>query len=340
MKCFRRVRLAAATACLWAPWIPQLAAQAQPPAPTPPAQTAPPQSAPPQTKPPAQPQPKNPFENVPQAPPPGQQPPQPQQQPAQQPARPGQPQLETPTAPQLPPAQGQYVEAVDFRGARRVPVDTLKAMITTKAGDLYNEDQLRRDFMYLWNTGRFDDIRLEVEPGTRGGVLVRFILTERRVIRTIKYQGMKSLTESEVLDRFKERKVGLSVESQYDPAKVQRAAVVIKEYLGERGHEYATVDPVLEQMPPSSLSLTFVVNEGPKVKVGNIRITGNQAFSSKFIVRQMKNLRPIGVPHSILFENLFAKTYDIAKLEDDKEYIRRTYLNHGYFTARALDESV
>ncbi|MBZ5581299.1 MAG: outer membrane protein assembly factor BamA, partial [Acidobacteriia bacterium] len=47
-----------------------------------------------------------------------------------------------------------------------------------------------------------------------------------------------------------------------------------------------------------------------------------------------------GVPHSILFENLFAKTYDIAKLEDDKAYIRPTYLNHGYFTARALDESV
>ena len=338
MKFFRRVRLAAAAACLCASWIPQLAAQTQPPAQTTPPQTAPPpQTTPPaQAKPPAQP-PKNPFENVPQTPPAQQQQPA-QQQPAQQ--RPGQPQLETPKPPELPPTQGQYVEYVEFPGARRVPVDTLKAMIGTKAGDLYSEEQLRRDFMQLWNTGRFDDIRLEVEPGSKGGLVVRFVLTERRVIRTIHYQGLKSLTESEVLDRFKERKVGLSVESQYDPAKVQRAAVVIKEYLGERGHEYATVEPVLEQMPPSSLSLTFVVNEGPKVKVGNIKIVGNKAFSSRFIVRQMKNLRPIGVPHSIIFENIFAKTYDIAKLEDDKEYIRQAYLNHGYFTARALDESV
>ena len=34
---------------------------------------------------------------------------------------------------------------------------------------------------------------------------------------------------SEILDRFKERKVGLTVESQYDPNKIQRAAVVLKE---------------------------------------------------------------------------------------------------------------
>ena len=47
----------------------------------------------------------------------------------------------------------------------------------------------------------------------------RYVLTERRVVRSIKYEGAKSLTVSEILDRFKERKVGLSVEAQYDPNK-------------------------------------------------------------------------------------------------------------------------
>ena len=126
---------------------------------------------------------------------------------------------------------GQVIEAIEFRGARRVPQDTLKALIYSKHGDIFNEDALRRDFMALWNTGRFDDIRLETEPG-RTGLIVRFVLTERRVVRSIKYEGIKSVTVSEILDRFKERKVGLSVESQYDPNKMQRAAVVLKEYPG------------------------------------------------------------------------------------------------------------
>ena len=60
---------------------------------------------------------------------------------------------------------GQPIELIEFRGARRVPQDTLKALIVSRLGDLYNEDALRRDFMALWNTGRFDDIRLESEAG-------------------------------------------------------------------------------------------------------------------------------------------------------------------------------
>ena len=86
-------------------------------------------------------------------------------------------------------------------------------MLVTKPGDVYNEDILRRDFMQLWNTGRFDDIRLESEPGERpNSIKITFVFTERRVIRTIDYQGLHTLTQSEILDRFKERKVGLVVE--------------------------------------------------------------------------------------------------------------------------------
>ncbi len=52
------------------------------------------------------------------------------------------------------------------------------------------------------------------------------------MVRTIQYENIKSITTSEILDRFKERKVGLVVESQYDPNKVQRAAVVIQRIAG------------------------------------------------------------------------------------------------------------
>ena len=96
--------------------------------------------------------------------------------------------------------------------------------------------------MALWNTGRFDDITLETEPG-KTGIIIRFVLVERQVVRSIKYEGVKSITTSEILDRFKERKVGLSVESQYNQNKIQRASVVLKEYLAERGRQYAAGHP-------------------------------------------------------------------------------------------------
>ena len=100
------------------------------------------------------------------------------------------------------------------------------------------------------------------------------MVTERRIVRSIKYDGMKSITTSEILDRFKERKVGLSVESQYDPNKIQRAKVVLQEYLAERGRQFATVEPEIHQVPPASLEVVFKVDEGPKVKVGEITFDG------------------------------------------------------------------
>ena len=292
MSLSRRVRLASVLICLYIPFALAPAwSQTQPQAE--PAKPSTNQTQPQQPE--QEPKKANPFETVPQTAPPA-------PAPAPAPQQPGKPQMEAPKTPEAPaPAPaGNVIEAIEFRGSRRVPQDTLRALIFTKKGDVFNEDALHRDFMALWNTGRFDDIRLETEPG-KSGLLVRFVVTERRVIRTIKYgTGMKSVTVSEVLDRFKERKVGLSVESQYDPNKVQRAAVVLKEYLAERGRQFATVDPEIRQVPPSSLEVTFNVNEGPKVKVGKIDIQGNQHFSDKDVIRAMKNLHPIGVPHAAL----------------------------------------
>ncbi|MCC6343836.1 MAG: outer membrane protein assembly factor BamA [Bryobacterales bacterium] len=296
-----------------------LAQQSQPQAP-------PPKPAPQQKK-------ANPFEAVPEA-----------AQPETPQAKPGQakPVLETPKAAEGAPKPGaveNVIEAIEFRGSRRVPQDTLRALIFSKKGDKVDDDALHRDFMALWNTGRFDDISLQRERGTYGWI-IRFMLTERRVVRSIKYEGNKSITVSEILDRFKDRRVGLSVESQYDPNKVQRATNVLKEYLAERGRQYASVEPEIRQIPPSSLEVLFKIKEGPKVKVGKIDIQGNKVFSDRVVIRAMKNLRPIGIPHSLLFENLFAKSFDSTKLEEDKDRIRNFYQEKGYFTARALDHGI
>jgi outer membrane protein insertion porin family len=300
-------------------WVTQAAfAQQNPP------QAQPPKPAPQQKK-------ANPFETVPQG----------AEAPAPEPAKPAAPKPDA-AKPGAPPADQppeDSVELIEFRGARRVPQDTLRALIFTKKGDKYDEESLHRDFLALWNTGRFDDIRMEREAGKTGWI-VRFVVVERRIVRSIKYDGMKSITVSEILDRFKDRKVGLSVESQYDPNKVQRARNVLQEYLAERGRQFATVEPDIKQIPPSSLEITFKVNEGPKVKVNEISFEGNEHYSDRIVRRAMHNLRPIGIPYSIFFENLFAKTFDSTKLEEDQQRIQQFYQDNGYFTAHTTEAKV
>src|ERR1700721_533792 len=143
--------------------------------------------------------------------------------------------------PQQTPGGQQYIiERIEFVGNRRIQRDTLLCLIFSPPGDPYTEEGVHRDFQALWNTQFFEDIRLEVEdsPTNPNAKILVYYVTERPIIRRIEYKGNKSVTESDILDRFKERKVGLSVESQFDPTKIKRAEVVLKELLPAHGRQF------------------------------------------------------------------------------------------------------
>jgi len=248
--------------------------------------------------------------------------PQPQKQPA-------------PVAPTEQPNQ-TIIESIAFRGNRRIPASNLRARIFSSVGGAYDENTLERDLHALWNTGFFDDVRIEVSDG-KTGKIITFRLQEKKLIRSIDYKGLSSVSQSDVLDRFKERKVGLSIESQYDPVVIKRAQVVIEQLLAEHGRQFATARARTRNIPPNSVALTFIVVEGPTVKVGDIRFQGNTVFSSHRLERTMKYSKPWGAPP---FFYWFHKTYDKQKIQADLEQIRELYQDHGYFFALPKEPQV
>ncbi len=233
-------------------------------------------------------------------------------------------------------AQTDVISEIDVTGNRRIPAETIKARIFTRPGDIYDPAGLERDFNSLWNTGYFEDIRFTREQTPKGWRIIVQV-KEKPTIREINYVGLSSVSTSDVLDRFKEAKVGLSVESQYDPTRVKKAEVTIKGLLAEHGRQFATIRTEVRPIPPAAVGITFVVKEGPKVKVGKITFEGNKNVKTRILRAAMKNLKPIGVPHSIFLENLFAKTYDATKLDEDTERVRDEYQNRGYFKALVND---
>jgi outer membrane protein insertion porin family len=239
-------------------------------------------------------------------------------------------------------AAGNFViDRIEFTGNRRIRADTLKARIFTREGDPYNEETLRRDFQALWNTQFFEDVKLRVEdsPTKPNGKVIVFEVTERPVIRRIRYDGIHSISESDILDRFKDKKVGLTVESQFDPTRIKKAEVVLKDLLGEHGRQFATVTPQYERIASSNaVILVFKIEEGPKVKVGQIQFTGNHAFSRRKLIRAMHNDRPYSIPLKITEINVMSKTYDHDKLIEDIEVgIRGLYQDNGYFKVLVKD---
>src|SRR5438876_7052839 len=155
------------------------------------------------------------------------------------------------------------IEDVRVTGNRRIPTDTIKYQLQTKPNDRFNMDVIRGDIKRLYAQGHFDDIRVDEEEGKTGKIII-FTVKEKKTIRSVKYEGLNSITNSEILDKLKEKKATITQESNYDPSKIKKAETIIKMMLAEKGHQDATIETTTEDIPPNSIALTFKVNEGPK----------------------------------------------------------------------------
>ena len=118
--------------------------------------------------------------------------------------------------------QAPIIERIDIRGNRRIKEEDVRFYIQARAGDAYDEERLQMDLKALYKEAKwFEQIEITSVDGDTGKI-VTFLLKEKPLIREIKYVGAKSFTESNILDHFKERKVGLTQDSVYEPAKKKR----------------------------------------------------------------------------------------------------------------------
>src|SRR4030095_5980035 len=192
--------------------------------------------------------------------------------------------------------------------------------------------QVERDYQAILALGFFDKTatRVLTETGPRGGVNIIFEVKELPIIRDLVFEGLKSVAESDVLKAFRERRVGVSKESVYDPVKAKNAVRVIKELEAAAGHPNATVEEKQEEVSATSRAITFVVREGDRVRVVEIQFEGNTAFSDGQLRGAMKYVKEAGL--SARFKG--SDILDREKLDVDLRLVDNYMRSKGYLQAR------
>jgi outer membrane protein insertion porin family len=236
-------------------------------------------------------------------------------------------------------AQDAIIEDIEVRGNRRIPRDTILYSVQSKPGDLYSEAAARRDFQAVIGMGVFDPMyaKLLVADGPRGGKIVIFEVREYPIIRAIEYRGLKSVTESEALTRFKERRAGVSKESPFDPLKAYGARGVIRDLLAEKGYPDAAVDVEIEDISATSVALIFNVTEGQRVRIKEIEFTGARGeFSQRRLRGAMKLVKEAGLFSIFTSKDIYFKD----KLLDDLERVRFFLGTKGYLQAKVGEPAI
>jgi outer membrane protein insertion porin family len=223
------------------------------------------------------------------------------------------------------------IERIDIRGNRRIKEEDVRFYIQARPGDTYDEERLQLDLRALYKEAKwFEKIQITSLDGDTGKI-VTFLLEEKPLIREIKYVGNKSFTESNILDHFKERKIGITVDSVYEPSKARAAERGLRELLLQNGKPLGTVRTEIENVPPSSVRLKFIIDEGPKVRIGDIRFVGNTIFSEADLKNALKLTKERGL--MTMFKG--TDKYHREKLEYDLETnLHAFYQEHGYMQAQ------
>ena len=225
----------------------------------------------------------------------------------------------------------QRIEEIRIVGNRRIPESTVRYYIQSKEELLYDETQVLRDYSTLLNTNFFADAKIKWMEGENGVILI-FELVERPLIRAVEYEGMKSFKESDVLERFRDMRVGLSVDSPFDPANLPKARRAIKMLLDQNGRPLGRVEVATETLTATSEKIIFKIDEGPKVRIGDIDFAGNTVFTDG----ELRQALELTKERSMITLFKGQDKYIGEKLEYDVNLnLLEKYREVGYLYARA-----
>ena len=223
------------------------------------------------------------------------------------------------------------LEEIRVVGNRRIVESTILYYIQSKENDPYNASQILRDYRSLLNTDFFRDLKVKRMAGETGWIII-FEVKERPLIRSIEYEGMKSFKKSEVLEKFRDMRVGITVDSPFNESKIPRARRALRVLLQTNGRPLATIEALVENVTTTSVKLTFRINEGPKVRIGNIDFEGNTVFEDKELRKALELTKIRGAISLFKGQDKFI----LEKMEYDiHSNMLAKYRANGYINARA-----
>ncbi|MFC2156935.1 outer membrane protein assembly factor BamA [Acidobacteriota bacterium] len=222
----------------------------------------------------------------------------------------------------------ETIEKIEIEGIVRVSEETVLYYLSFREGDYYNPQALQNDFRSLWATGFFADIKFEERDGTSGKI-VKISVDENPVIKDIVYKTGKKVKEDDIVNKLKEVDAYILPYSHYSPFKIQRIEDTIKGLLIEKGLPDAKVEVDKNDKGESEVEIVFNINEGSKVRVGEVIFEGSPKLRSTILREALKENKK----HSIYSWIGGKDVFNEGKLAEDLASIKNKLQQNGYMEA-------
>ncbi len=219
----------------------------------------------------------------------------------------------------------ETIEEVRIEGNDLIADDAWMAHLTVAAGDPLDREALRAEFRNLWDTGFADDLRVELRPGTRGGRVVVFVVSERPRVAALEFRGSEELDDDDILEKLEEEDALIQVGAPYNPQLVVRARDLIETMLVDKGRTEGAVSSDIQPVE-SGVRIAFDIRDEQQVRIRRIRFEAIEAIDDWTLRWAMKKTRESHTLGSVLG----GTTYTSETYAEDIEAVRQEYLKQGY----------
>jgi len=227
----------------------------------------------------------------------------------------------TPAPEPAPAPRGNVIRTITVVGAERLEPTTILSYIRLRVGQEYTAAAADEAIKDLGATELFANSSIRNEGGN-----VVINITENPVINRIVLEGNQRLKNEKILPEIK-----LAPRQIFTRSKVRADVARIIELYKRQGRFAAKVEPKLVQLPQNRVDIVFEISEGPKSKVRQINILGNERFSDGQLRGEM-------VTKQARLTSFFSSntSYDPDRLAFDQQKLRQFYLTQGYADFRVV----
>ncbi|MBU1124949.1 MAG: outer membrane protein assembly factor BamA, partial [Candidatus Omnitrophica bacterium] len=210
------------------------------------------------------------------------------------------------------------VTLIEVKGNKSISTNTIISKMKTRIGAIYQENVISDDLKRLYLLGYFSDIKIDTES-YKAGIKVVVTVEERPIIEKITFTGLRriSMKEEKLKEKLKSR------QGQYldypNLAEDMRVLEKMYEKIGYTNSEVANEVSINKEK--NKATIEFKISEGRRIRIRDIYIKGNIAFSDTRILRLIKTRRAWLFNAGVLKDDV---------LTEDMERIKSFYRREGY----------
>lgn len=195
-----------------------------------------------------------------------------------------------------------FVESVEFVGNAKFSTKDLLAEIELAPGSAISEFLIKQALINIerkYKEAGYYYVRIEVDRELlEQERVVRFDISEgpRVKVRKIRFEGNAAFPSSKLAGKIETKTyIWVFRTGEFDEERAERDAAALQNYYRDEGYLDARVGYKTDIAPNGTdLTLTFVIDEGPRYAVRNLTFQGNTVFTSDELLAATK-LQPEAV---------------------------------------------